>query len=169
MNEHQTLKLFIKISQQRMHKHYLPKLIQSVRALDTDSLWLKESDILNSAGGIVLHICEHVRRNSIRFSNLHPVEFGKGIEDHFPDFNLSPEELCQVAIEAFDEFHAVLDRLLEQTPEEIDMHSLYHLVEHTGYHLGQVVDRAKRMTQTSFQFCQNGINERNLRTAIEDR
>jgi hypothetical protein len=47
------------------------------------------------------------------------------------------------------------------------LHNLFHLVEHTSYHLGQVVDRAKRITEISFQFCQNGLNEKMLRLIIE--
>lgn len=163
----QTLRLFIKISQQRMYNHYLPKLFQSVQELDIDSLWNKEIATLNSIGGIVLHICEHVKRYCIRFSDPNHTGFGKGIEGHFPNLNLSPMELCQEVNEAFDEFNSVMDKLLENTREEVDMHSLYHLVEHTGYHLGQVVDRSKRITQKLFNFCQNGINERNLKMAID--
>ncbi|MBY6273477.1 MAG: hypothetical protein CW346_14870, partial [Bacillaceae bacterium] len=66
-------------------------------------------------------------------------------------------------------FRSVTEKFMENMPDEIDMHSLYHLVEHTGYHLGQIVDRAKRMTKKSFNFCQNGINERNLKERINAR
>lgn len=52
---------------------------------------------------------------------------------------------------------------------EDDMHHLFHIVEHTGYHLGQVVDRVQRTTGARFQFCQNGLNERNLRLSIHER
>ena len=55
-----------------------------------------------------------------------------------------------------------------KTIPQIDMHRLFHLVEHTSYHLGQVIDRSKRITQTSFDFCQNGINENNLKLMIEE-
>ena len=49
----------------------------------------------------------------------------------------------------------------------IDLQSLLHLVEHTSYHLGQVVDRTKCIEGQQFNFCQNGINEKNLRTRVE--
>ena len=51
--------------------------------------------------------------------------------------------------------------------KHMDLHSLLHLVEHTSYHLGQVVDRTKSITEQQFNFCQNGINEKNLRTRVE--
>jgi uncharacterized damage-inducible protein DinB len=152
-----------------MYNHYLPKLVQSLQELNFDSIWSKEAENLNSVGGIVLHICEHVRRISVRISNQNHPGFKEGIEDYFPDLNLSPEELIQTAKKAFDEFNAVMEKLIENMPDEIDMFSLYHLVEHTGYHLGQIVDRTKRMTKKSFNFCQNGINERNLKALIKDQ
>lgn len=169
MGSNQYLKLFVKISQQRMYNHYLPKLVQSLQELNSDAIWGKEAENLNSVGGIVLHICEYVRRISVRFSNQNHSGFNKGIEDYFPDLNLSPEELIQTAKKTFDEFNSVMEKLLENMPDEIDMHSLYHLVEHTGYHLGQIIDRTKRITKTSFNFCQNGINERNLKELIKDQ
>jgi uncharacterized damage-inducible protein DinB len=166
--ENQTLMLFIKISKQRMYNHYLPKLLQAVQALNSEALWSKEVETLNPIGGIALHICEHVKRNSIRFSNQNHTGFNKGIEDHFPILNLSPKELSKTIQETFDEFDSVMIKVIENMPDQIDMHSLYHLVEHTGYHLGQIVDRSKRITEKPFNFCQNGINERNLKAIIED-
>ncbi|MDQ0176444.1 hypothetical protein [Bacillus chungangensis] len=168
MNEQETLMLFVKISQQRMHRHYLPKLIQSIQVIHTDVLWDEQSENLNSIGGIILHICEHIKRSSTRFSNLLHTEYGEGIEAYFPNENLSPNELCLVVNETFTEFYSVMDNLLARMPEQIDMHRLFHLVEHTSYHLGQVIDRSKRITKISFKFCQNGINEHNLKLMIKD-
>jgi uncharacterized damage-inducible protein DinB len=169
MSNNQYLKLFVKISQQRMYNHYLPKLVQSLQELDSDAIWSREAENLNSVGGIVLHICEHVRRISVKFSDQNHPGFNEGIEDYFPDLNLCPEELIQTVKKTFDEFNSVMEKLIENMPDEIDMHSLYHLVEHTGYHLGQIVDRTKRITKKSFNFCQNGINERNLKELINDQ
>lgn len=166
--ENETLKLFIKISKGRMYTHYLPKFLQSIQSLKTDNLWSKETESLNTIGGIVLHICEHIKRNSIRYSIQNHEGFDKGIEDYFPILNLSPEELSKVVQDSFDEFDSVMAKLIENPPNVFDMHSLYHLVEHTGYHLGQVVDRSKRITNSSFNFCQNGINEKALKTIIKE-
>ncbi|KFM95146.1 hypothetical protein D0U04_26520 [Bacillus clarus] len=52
MDNKETLKLFIKISQQRMYNHYLPKLVLSVQELNSEQLWYKEMSILNTIGGI---------------------------------------------------------------------------------------------------------------------
>ena len=119
MSDNQTLKLFIKISQQRMYNHYLPKLIESVRQLNLEALWYKEIESLNSIGGIIIHICEHIKRNSIRFSNQKHISFNKGIEEHFPNLNLPPEELRKLVEETFNEFNLVMQKLINNTPKEI--------------------------------------------------
>ncbi|RFT66321.1 hypothetical protein D0U04_13980 [Bacillus clarus] len=41
-------------------------------------------------------------------------------------------------------------------------------LEHTSYHLGQVVDRTKALKGQKFNFCQNGLNEKNVRFMIEN-
>jgi hypothetical protein len=119
------LKLFIKISQHRMYNHYLPKLLFSIKQLNSEQLWHHEAPGLNTIGGIVLHICEHVKRNAIRFSNQGPTNFPTGIENYFPDVSLSIQELLQI------------------------------------------VDRSKMVTNKSFDFCQNGLNEKSLKLLIE--
>ncbi|MFB7138908.1 hypothetical protein ACFCYN_04510 [Gottfriedia sp. NPDC056225] len=168
MENKDPLTLFVKISQHRMVHHYLPKLIQAVQELDSHQLWSKEGSCVNSVGGIVLHICEHVKRNTIRFSDPNNKGFVKGIEDIFPESDISSQELFQQINESFTELNEVMKQLIDNLPNEIDMHSLYHLVEHTGYHLGQIVDRSKRLLHKSFDFCQNGLSEQSLRTMIEE-
>jgi hypothetical protein len=105
----QPLELFIKISQQRMYNHYLPKLSSCIEELSLEALWGKDNFNLNSIGGIVLHICEHVKRNSIRFSQQSHSGFDIGIEDHFPDLKLSPDDLNHKVKDAFDEFNSVMN------------------------------------------------------------
>lgn len=48
------------------------------------------------------------------------------------------------------------------------VHHLYHLVEHTGYHLGQIIDRTQTLTGRIFEFCKHGLNEKHLRDKIEE-
>src|SRR4051794_14454304 len=108
----ETLKLFIKISQNRMFHHYFPKLIYSIQELSSEQIWHKETQNINSTGGIVLHLCEHVNRNSLRFSNQNTVSFNKGIEDYFPDSNVSSQELIQHIKDTFNEFNNTMNQLI---------------------------------------------------------
>lgn len=72
------VELVYKITYHRMKDHYLYKLVQAIRFVSEDELW-KERASVNSIGGIVLHICEHIQRNTSRYKNPNIV-FEKGIE-----------------------------------------------------------------------------------------
>ncbi|MNE89836.1 hypothetical protein D3C80_1872900 [compost metagenome] len=50
---------------------------------------------------------------------------------------------------------------------EEHIHELYHLIEHTGYHLGQIIDRIQAAREHKFEFCKNGINEAYLKKKID--
>ncbi|MGG0301425.1 hypothetical protein ABEY59_13065 [Bacillus albus] len=158
------MELVYKITYHRMIDHYLPKLVQAIRFISEDELW-KEGDSVNSIGGIVLHICEHIQRNTSRYKDPNIV-FEKGIDEYFPVKKQRTEVLLQYVKEVFGEWGtAYIQAWVEK--RHIDLHSLLHLVEHTSYHLGQVVDRTKSIKGQQFNFCQNGINEKNLRTRVE--
>ncbi|WP_027409594.1 DinB family protein [Anoxybacteroides tepidamans] len=158
-------RLFINISAQRMCQHYLPKLLEAIRCLDEKELWLCETEETNSIGGIVLHICEHIRRNTLQLSNS-AIQFSSGIEEYFPNVHWASAPLCEYVQKTFAEWQKEMEELLEN-PDKLDMHRIYHLVEHTAYHLGQIIDRTKRLKRISFQFCQKGLNEKSLREMIE--
>ncbi|MEJ9253999.1 hypothetical protein [Bacillus wiedmannii] len=147
-----------------MQDHYLPKLLQAISLVSEEDLW-KQRDSINSIGGIVLHISEHIQRNTSRYKNPNIV-FEKGIEEYFPVKRQRTEVLLQYVEEVFDEWRKAYLQVCEEK-KHMDLHSLLHLAEHTSYHLGQVVDRTKSITEQQFNFCQNGINEKNLRTRVE--
>ncbi|MBO1580539.1 hypothetical protein [Bacillus sp. XF8] len=159
------MELFYKVAYHRVYDHYLPKLLQTIGHLNAEELW-KQGESANSIGGIVLHICEHVKRNSIRYLNPN-IHFEKGIEEYFPIMYFSPEKLYKTVQETFDEWKKEYVKACNENTH-IDMHSLFHLVEHTSYHLGQVVDRTKLLKGRKMNFCQNGLNEKNLRLCIEN-
>ena len=62
------MELVYKISYHRMQDHYLPKLVQAIRLVSEEDLWKQETAV-NSIGGIVLHICEHLQRNTRRYKD----------------------------------------------------------------------------------------------------
>jgi hypothetical protein len=165
--ENNTLHLFSRIAIHRVNDHYLPKLLYTLKHLNIGQLWEQEEG-LNSIGGIILHVCEHIKRNTSSYINSQVV-YSKGIEDYFPNSGMAPHEMRSHVQETFKRWNNHLSNLLTvKNYENIDMHELFHVVEHTGYHLGQIVDRAKRITGKQFNFCQNGLNESKLRAIIEE-
>jgi hypothetical protein len=164
MNE--TFKLFLQISTNRMCEHYLPKLVKSLEVLEHKDLWKHESEHLNSIGGIVLHIGEHINRHIKRYSQQETKP--GGIESHFPDEDIEPSELIVRISNEFMDWKQLMNQYFnkERDCNILDMNDIYHLVEHTSYHLGQIVDRIQRIVQIKFQFVQNGINEKNLKDTL---
>ncbi|MEX2415322.1 MAG: hypothetical protein WD424_04190 [Paenibacillaceae bacterium] len=158
---------FTRISIFRMCEHYLLKLKLTLDGVDKEVLWKHEKESLNSIGGIVLHVGQHIQRHIIRYSNGGKVE--GGIENHFPDETvLSSSDLIQFITDRFNSWREIMSDYLvgNKDLENLDMFDIYHLVEHTGYHLGQIIDRVQRLTDRRFQFVQNGINERSLKELI---
>jgi uncharacterized damage-inducible protein DinB len=167
MDKDNTLHLFLNISLHRMNDHYLPKLLQAIQVLDQEEIWMQETKETNSIGGIVLHICEHIRRNTLQCRDS-AIRFSKGMEEYFPNVDWATGELCEYVQKTFNEWRDEIVKSLDNH-KETDIHRLYHLVEHTAYHLGQIIDRVKRIKRISFQFCQKGLNEKALREMIEEK
>lgn len=163
MRQEDTLDYFRILSKHRMASHYLPKFIACLDCLNHEQLWRLEPNETNSIGGIILHVMEHVRRNTARLSNSDQ-QFGQGIENHFPRSEHDKEMLTAQFETAFNELRV---RMEEAGHEQFDIYNIYHLIEHTGYHLGQIVDRVQRVTGVNFQFVQNGINEKSLKSIVE--
>ncbi|GIP17517.1 hypothetical protein J40TS1_31590 [Paenibacillus montaniterrae] len=158
MNE---MKVFVQISRARMLHHYYPKIIRCVELLSEEEIWEIEPPFDHSIGGIVEHIRLHIERNIARLDNSE-IRFEKGIEKSFDQRRLSKE----IFISSINEVFIVLDKKLENS--DSGMYDIYHLVEHTGYHVGQIVDRTKRLKGKVFDFVSEGINETNLKEKLKD-
>lgn len=151
----------------RMTYHYLPKLLTCIESLDERRLWEIESGedgpASNSIGGIILHILEQMKRHVIKLSDPDAM-FAVRLSNYFPVTNVSPGQLKEQVEETFKELTEGLENV-----SQFDMYSLYHLVEHTSYHLGQIIDRSQRLTGLKFQFVQNGINESQLKSLVDGK
>ncbi|KGE16835.1 hypothetical protein [Paenibacillus wynnii] len=167
MNADTTLEYFRTVSMHRMVDHYLPKFITCLESLDTRIIWAcKDDEVgMNSIGGITFHVIEQVKRHTLRLSNP-DLTYAKGIEDYFPSMNEEKDQLISELKLTFSHFQATLESVDQ---DHIDLYNLYHLVEHTSYHLGQIIDRAQRLTGAKYQFVQNGINEKKLRALVESK
>ncbi|BBH19341.1 hypothetical protein Back11_06860 [Paenibacillus baekrokdamisoli] len=164
MEQDETTNYFWYITKHRMTSHYLPKFIRCLESLSNEQIWTCGINEINSIGGIILHVIEHVKRNVSRLLHSEQV-FAKGIENHFPIMEQDKQLLIAKLDAAFQELRVGMEA---SAGEEIEIYNWYHLVEHTGYHLGQIVDRAQRMTGIQYQFVQNGISEKALKILVDD-
>ena len=152
---------FIQISRVRMLHHYLPKIKRCLELLSEEEIWRIETPLDHSIGGIVEHIRLHIERNITRLENP-GIRYETGIENSFAQEWTKKEEVIYALEEIFKE----LDAKLIQCRSE--MYDVYHLVEHTGYHIGQIVDRTKRIKGKQFDFVMEGINEKRLKEKLKD-
>lgn len=159
---------FLRITLHRLCDLYYPKLDHVMKALTKEQLWLCAEGQDHSIGSIVLHVCEHIRRNEIRLTERNPV-LPAAFERYFPDETLAPEDLIRLFGERLEEWKQIMLRFIRgDEPFEIEhLHNLYHLTEHTGYHLGQIIDRTQTLTGHIFEFVKHGLNEKHLRDTID--
>lgn len=149
------------ISKHRMYDQYLVKLRACIVLLDEQVLWRVGETETNSIGGIINHIMVHVRRNAPKLIDP-TITYKQGMEDSFIPSMQNKEQLMDELEEAFSSFCVALDHT-----GTINMYDVYHVVEHTAYHLGQIIDRVQKLADHRFQFVQTGLNEKALHAIVQ--
>lgn len=159
---------FLAITEHRMRSLYLPKLTHALNAVNREQLWAETYPGSNTTGGITLHVCEHIHRSSLRLSGRHDL-LAADFQHFFPDAGLAPVEVIARLETTVEEWRQCLRpyRQGEADFTREHIHELYHLVEHTGYHLGQIIDRIQGVTGDHFDYYSMGWNEQYLRDRIE--
>lgn len=163
MNADKDMQLFILNTKNRMLNHYLPQFKICLDTVSDEQLWREEADS-GSIGGIVIHVMEHVRRNVIRL-----IDPEQPYEDNSePFFQKSYGQDKKVLTDQLDFLFMQLKMELEQfRHQQVCIHNLNRLVEHTGDQLGQLVMLTERSTGSRFQFGVAELNEQELRTRME--
>src|SRR5688572_16974752 len=138
---------FIEASRVFLREDYLPKLLHCVEQLSDDDLWWRPNEVSNSIGNLVLHLCGNVRQWIV--ASIGGVDFNRDRDAEFAARGPVPKadllaDLKRAVLEV-DEVLArlepsrLLDRLRIQKYEVSTLQAVYHVVEHFGYHLGQIL------------------------------
>ena len=138
---------FIEASRVFLREDYLPKLLHCMEGLSEEDLWWRPNEVSNSIGNLVLHLCGNIRQWIV--SSIGGVEFKRDRDGEFAARGPIPRaELIAGLKQAVAEVDAVLaqldsrrllDRLMIQKYDVSTMQAVYHVVEHFGYHLGQIL------------------------------
>lgn len=160
--------LFLKITIHRMTDLYYAKFEGALASLSQEQLWQEPYPKANSIGGIALHVSEHIARNILRVTGQE-ASLKQNFHEYFPNEDKTPSEIALQMKQMMDEWKNVMNTFLsgERKLESEHIHQLYHLVEHTGYHLGQIIDRVQHITGNSFHFFDQGLSEAYLREKID--
>jgi uncharacterized damage-inducible protein DinB len=151
---------FIEASRVFLREDYLPKLLHCMEGLSEEDLWWRPNEVSNSIGNLVLHLCGNIRQWIV--SSIGGIEFKRDRDGEFAARGPIPRaELIEALREAVAEVDAVLaqldsrrllDRLMIQKYDVSTMQAVYHVVEHFGYHLGQILYIYKMRTGTDPRF-----------------
>ena len=151
---------FIEASRVFLREDYLPKLLHCMEGLSEEDLWWRPNEVSNSIGNLVLHLCGNVRQWIV--SSIGGVEFKRDRDGEFAARGPIPRaELIEALKQAVAEVDAVLarldsrrllDRLMIQKYDVSTMQAVYHVVEHFGYHLGQILYIYKMRTGADPRF-----------------
>ena len=138
---------FIEASRVFLRDDYLPKLLHCVERMSDDDVWWRPNEVSNSAGNLILHLCGNLRQWIV--SSIGGVEFNRDRNAEFAARGPVPKaELAANLKQTIENVDSVLgslksERLLErfkvQKYEVSTLQAVYHVVEHFGYHLGQIL------------------------------
>jgi uncharacterized damage-inducible protein DinB len=138
---------FIEASRVFLRDDYLPKLLHCVEKMSDEDLWWRPNEVSNSAGNLILHLCGNMRQWIV--SSIGRVEFNRDRNAEFAARGPVPKAHLVAGLkEAIGEVDAVLaalkserllDRFKVQKYEVSTLQAVYHVVEHFGYHLGQIL------------------------------
>ena len=157
--------LLLSVVERRICDHYLPKLRAALDCVDAGTLW-DESDP-NAVGAIVLHMLAHLRGVTRMLSS--GSAGSEPLDELFPVTGQPPDDLVAELTAASREFRAAIRecRHRPSLPDDVTVQRILHLMEHLGYHTGQVVYAIRAKTGREFRFAQTGLDEAALRRLVE--
>jgi uncharacterized damage-inducible protein DinB len=138
---------FLEISRATLRDDYLPQLIKVVTELSDDDIWWRPNEASNSVGNLILHLNGNIGQWIV--SSIGGVEFSRNRDAEFSEHGPIPKtELISMLTRTIAAADSVLVSIGEQNLlvrhqiQKFDvtaLHAIYHVIEHFGYHLGQIV------------------------------
>lgn len=151
---------FIKFSRGLLNDEYRIKLRKTVVALPEKALWWRPNDQANSVGNLLLHLEGNVRQWIIGAVGGAP-----DVRNRAGEFGAregsSKDDLLRHLETTLDEADAVLEGLQPaqlaerrrvQARDVSVLEAIYQVVQHFGYHLGQIVVIAKEQVPGAVKF-----------------
>lgn len=151
---------FIESSRVFLSRDYMPKLLHCIERMSDEDLWWRPNEVSNSVGNLILHLCGNLRQWIV--SSVGGVEFQRDRNAEFAARGPVPRaELVANLKRAVEEVDSVLAglkaenllvRFKVQKYEVSTLQAVYHVVEHFGYHLGQILYIYKMRSGTDPRF-----------------
>lgn len=153
-------RLFVSASVDRLQDEYLPRIQAALEIIETDDLWWRPKECTNSVGNLLLHLEGNVRQWII--SGLGGASDARDRASEFAatDSDLGKPEIFRRLAETVDEACDVIAKMKHdqlvgsvriQGSETTGLEAVYHVVEHFGWHVGQIVQLAKMKSAVGAQ------------------
>ncbi len=166
--------VFIAQSRTYLLDTYHPKILRCVDQLTDEELWWRPNTSSNSIGNLLLHLAGNIRQWMV-----HGVGGAEDVRERPLEFSTQGDvprtELLRRLETALYDVDAVLVNLDVNTLHEMRriqgndvsvLQAIYHVVEHFGYHVGQIAYITKMLKDVDLVFwkVQDGIAVPNWKT-----
>jgi hypothetical protein len=154
-------RLFLEFSRHKLLEQYWPRLRGCVESLTDEQIWWRPNQASNSVGNLLLHLNGNVQQWLVGSFNRQPDARNRPAEFHEetqPTGSALLEQLGKTMREAKD----ILTRLTES--DLVEQHEIqgyddisglaavYQVIEHFGFHYGQVVYVTKMLQNRDLCF-----------------
>jgi uncharacterized damage-inducible protein DinB len=158
---------FLAQSREYLTAHYLPKIRAAVEPLEEADLWWRPNDASNSIANLLLHLAGNIRQWIVSGVGGAPDQRERA-EEFARRGGLRKEELMTALSSAVHDANAVIARtrataLAEsrriQGREVTVLEAIYHVVEHSSTHTGQIayISKLRLGKDLGFYRVENGI------------
>lgn len=151
---------FLARSRYYLNDEYRAKLKRVVTLMPEDAVWSRPNEESNSVGNLLMHLAGNIRQWIVSGIGGAPVTRNRAAEFAARE-GASRDTLLADLERALDEVDAVLvalpaSRLSEtaliQGRDLTVLDAIYHVVEHFGYHLGQIIYVSKQAVPGGVKF-----------------
>ena len=148
------LRFFCEISATKLQDDFLPRLRTALSFVPEDRIWERNGETLNSIGMTLTHMEGNLRQWSIsafgheadrRNRNREFLSEGAGTGKELLDMLTATVRQACSAIRSASGESLRTERTI-QGYDVTGIEAVYHAVEHFSYHLGQIIQEAKRIS-----------------------
>ncbi len=175
MKATRTASLFLTNAQDLLANQNLPLIVKCLQQLSKEEIWWRPNSASNSAGNLVLHLCGNVRQWII--AGLGGAEFQRKRDLEFSEQGPIPRkallaqlrgtvrEACRVLAKLSDD--SLSRKFKIQGYHVTGLKAAFHVVEHFGYHTGQIIyiTKLKRSQDLKFTHLPTIKHEKKKKTA----
>jgi uncharacterized damage-inducible protein DinB len=154
-------KHFLTQSAYYLRDYYWPQVKEAVERMSDDEVWHRANAASNSVGNLLLHMAGNVRQHIVAGVGQRHEDARDRTAEFSAVGGMTKKELLQhlevVVMEAADVLESfdplsLMEMRIIQDKDVVLFDDIYHVVEHFGYHTGQIIYVVKALKQHGFEW-----------------